>query len=163
VQVDIGALMGDMASLLGQLCGRAIRVDLVAGVGPYPCLLDAAQFRSALLNLTINARDAMPKGGVLTITIDDVSLNALQATGAQLIAGRYVRIRVEDTGHGIAADALSHVFEPFFTTKPAWTGTGLGLSQVYGFAQQSGGSVMIAGTSEEGTAVLLLLPHAGTQ
>src|SRR5690606_21241590 len=118
--------------------------------------VDANQLESAVLNLVINARDALPKGGNITIRT-----RSLQSTGStELVDGGYVALSVTDDGTGIAPDVLSKVFEPFFTTKPLGQGTGLGLSSIYGFARQSGGEARIDSVVGRGTEVTLLLPAA---
>ncbi len=158
--VDAGALVEGMRGLISRACGERVRFELVADGGPFPCLLDIAQLRSALLNLVLNARDAMPSGGRLTITLANVAVAGRAAEAAEIAAGRYVRLDVADDGQGIARADLPLVFEPFFTTKQFGEGSGLGLAQVHGFAHQSGGSVAIASTPGRGTTVSLLLPRA---
>ena len=125
-------------------------------------LVDAAGVESALLNLAVNARDAMPKGGTLTITTELITLeeNYPPVKTGELKSGRYARVSVSDTGHGMSKETLGHVFEPFFTTKPRGKGTGLGLAMVYGFARQSGGIVRIYSEPGYGTTVSLYLPLA---
>src|SRR5438128_5539863 len=120
--------------------------------------VDPSELELALLNLAVNARDAMPKGGSLTITAKPVVLKG-KAVEEQL-RGEFVAIRVADTGTGIAPDVLPHVFEPFFTTKEVGKGTGLGLSQVYGFARQSGGTATVASAVGRGTTITLYLPRS---
>src|SRR5205807_5723340 len=110
-----------------------------------------------ILNLAVNARDAMPRGGTLSITVEPVVLDGKPAEEG--LSGEFVAIRVSDTGSGIAPDILPHVFEPFFTTKEVGKGTGLGLSQVYGFARQSGGTATITSTVGRGTIITLYLPR----
>ena len=124
----------------------------------WPIQVDPNEFEVALINVTLNARDAMAAGGVITLTTENVSL-----VGTETIAkvqGDFVAIRITDTGTGIAPDVLERVFEPFFTTKPAVKGSGLGLSQVYGFAHQSGGTVTIESQLGKGTTVTLYLPRS---
>ena len=125
-------------------------------------LVDAAGLESALLNLAVNARDAMPKGGTLTIATELITLeeNYPPVKTGELKSGRYARVSVSDTGHGMSKETLGHVFEPFFTTKPRGKGTGLGLAMVYGFAKQSGGIVRIYSEPGYGTTVSLYLPLA---
>jgi PAS domain S-box-containing protein len=126
-------------------------------------LVDAAGLESALLNLAVNARDAMPKGGTLTIATELITLEEdyPPVMTGELKSGRYARVSVSDTGHGMSKETLGHVFEPFFTTKPRGKGTGLGLAMVYGFAKQSGGIVRIYSEPGYGTTVSLYLPLAG--
>src|SRR5204863_5769659 len=118
--------------------------------------VDANELELALLNLAVNARDAMPKGGTLKITAEPVVLDG----APEGLSGEFIAIRVSDTGSGIAPDVLPHVFEPFFTTKEVGKGTGLGLSQVYGFARQSGGTATVTSAVGRGTAITLYLPRS---
>jgi PAS domain S-box-containing protein len=165
--VDVNGLVGSMGHLLRRTMGGEISVetrpDEVAGLA----LTDASQLESALLNLAINARDAMAKGGTLTIstgriTVDGPNLGKPGLATPGLTPGNYVRVSVADTGEGMPPDVLARVFDPFFTTKPIGQGTGLGLSMVYGFARQTGGHVHIESRPGEGTKVDLYLPsHAG--
>jgi len=166
VRTDLRRLVADMAGLLRQACGEAATLLIAEGSGQAAAVIDVAQFRSALLNLVINARDAMPqnrevKGGdgrvcEVRIAVETVDV----AVEKSLAAGRYVRVQVSDTGTGIAPADLAHVFEPFFTTKDFGHGSGLGLAQVHGFAHQSGGSVSIESRLGGGTVVVMLLPAA---
>ena len=120
---------------------------------------DAHQLEAVLLNLAINARDAMPDGGRLTISVSDRKLKAADLSDQeQANPGDYVEIKVSDTGVGMTPDVLGRAFEPFFTTKPTGSGTGLGLSQVYGFVRQSGGFSRIESRPSAGTAVFVFLP-----
>ena len=134
-------------------------VKLVATIEPqvWPVRLDANEFELALVNITLNARDAMPSGGVISLTAENVTLSGNETLAK--VAGEFVALRVTDTGSGIAPDLLPKVFDPFFTTKPAEKGSGLGLSQVYGFAHQSGGTVSIESELGKGTGVTLFLPR----
>jgi CheY-like chemotaxis protein len=126
----------------------------------FPCRIDPAQFQSAVLNLVTNACAAMPSGGRVTIETQNVEIDAKGEPGADLEAGSYVLVVVADTGTGMAAEVAARAFEPFFTTKEAGVGTGLGLSQVYGFARQSGGGVTLLSEPGVGTAVRLYLPRS---
>jgi PAS domain S-box-containing protein len=119
-------------------------------------LVDAPRFEAALLNLVVNARDAMPRGGRISITTSNTEMAEGQLAG--LAAGQYVKVAVTDTGCGMPPEVISHAFEPFFTTKDVGKGTGLGLSQVYGFVKQSGGGIEILSTMNEGTTINLYLP-----
>jgi hypothetical protein len=121
------------------------------------CRIDPAQFENSILNLAFNARDAMPAGGGLTISLRNVELDG-SSRPANAPPGQYVLVAVADTGDGIAPDQIDRVFEPFYTTKEVGRGTGLGLSQVYGFVEQSGGCVDIESTVGAGTAVMIYLP-----
>jgi CheY-like chemotaxis protein len=122
-------------------------------------LADPNQLENALLNLCINARDAMPDGGTLTIETANRTLEGAEARTLELPAGPYVSLRVSDTGSGMTEDVIARAFDPFFTTKPMGEGTGLGLSMVYGFARQSGGQARIYSKPGDGTKVCLYLPR----
>jgi CheY-like chemotaxis protein len=124
----------------------------------HSAVIDSARFESALLNLVVNARDAMPEGGRLTIATGNVVADGQQPPG--LAPGEYVRVTVSDTGTGMTPDVVARAFEPFFTTKEVGKGTGLGLSQVYGFIKQSGGEVAIDSRPGAGTTVAIYLPAA---
>jgi len=158
--VGINKLITDMDGLLRRTLGEHIEIELVRGGSLWPALVDPGQLESALLNLCINARDAMPRGGRLTIETGNVRLeDEYVARHAELSAGEYVMLAVSDTGIGIPAELVARVFEPFFTTKPMGRGTGLGLAMVYGFAKQSAGHVTLYSESGEGTTVKLYLPR----
>jgi PAS domain S-box-containing protein len=159
--VDVAALIQNMAELLRRTLGE--QVDLRIEAQPACChaMTDANQLESAILNLAINARDAMPAGGRLTIAAETALLDAGAAAAiGPLEPGAYLCITVADSGTGMPAAIMERVFEPFFTTKPAGQGTGLGLSMVYGFVRQSGGHVAIESALGQGTAVRLYLPAA---
>jgi CheY-like chemotaxis protein len=133
-------------------------IDFVLDLDPHACsaVIDSARFESALLNLVVNARDAMPQGGRLAVTTANVMLD--QGEVAALPAGRYVKVTVSDTGTGMSPATIARAFEPFYTTKEVGKGTGLGLSQVYGFIKQSGGEVVINSVLGEGTQIVIFLP-----
>ncbi len=156
---DVAALIAGMHELIGRSVGPAIVVDTAMAPGTWRALCDPHQLESALLNLAINARDAMPDGGGLLISADNLTVDAAAAQPGGLPDGDYVAISVADTGIGMPPSVLSRVFEPFYTTKPIGQGTGLGLSMVYGFAQQSGGQVRIESAENAGTTVRLYLPR----
>ena len=158
---DVGALLEQLEALTRRLLPAAIDQSFEAPQDPLWVALDESQFLTALVNLVVNARDAMPEGGNLAVTARPVYLftEEPQADGTVLSAGDYCEVTVSDTGHGIPTDILRRVTEPFFTTKAVGQGSGLGLSMVEGFARQSGGTLMID-TSPEGTAMHLLLPIA---
>ncbi|MDJ0391626.1 PAS domain S-box protein [Roseomonas sp. E05] len=158
-------LVAGMADLIRRTMGPGIRVELKLHNGTGSVLCDANELESALLNLCINARDAMPEGGRLTIATEEVRLSAAEISDQDgLSAGDYVAILVADTGMGMPPEVLQRVFEPFFTTKPLGQGTGLGLSQVYGFVRQSGGLVRLDSVPGQGTNVHLFLPrHEGAE
>ena len=160
---DVNRLVRDMEELIQRTIGPEIVMQSVlAGGGLSPTLVDPSQLENALLNLCINARDAMPGGGRLTIETGHKSLDERSARLQDLLAGEYVTLSVSDTGTGMTAAVMARAFEPFFTTKPIGQGTGLGLSMIYGFAKQSGGQVRIYSEVGLGTTVRLYLPrHAG--
>ncbi|NQE63838.1 PAS domain-containing protein [Caulobacter sp. RHG1] len=158
--VVINRLMADFAELVRRTVGPGIKVEMVAASSLWPTLVDANQLENALLNLCINARDAMPDGGRITIETGNRWLDARTARDHGLEPGQYVSVCVSDTGAGIDKATLERVFDPFFTTKPIGQGTGLGLSMVYGFARQSNGHVRIYSEVGEGTMVCLYLPRA---
>jgi signal transduction histidine kinase len=162
-QLDANKLVTGISDILHRTLGETVEIKTILAAGPWPILADPNQLESALLNLALNARDAMPKGGKLTIETANTYLDddyALQHKDVQ--AGHYVLIAVSDTGTGMDKDVLGKAFEPFFTTKEAGQGTGLGLSQVYGFVKQSGGHVKIRSERGEGTTVKLYLPQDQT-
>jgi signal transduction histidine kinase len=149
-----------MHELLAQAAGEGVRVHLLADDGVWNCRVDPGQLDSAILNLVLNARDAVPLGGNITISCHNQTVDAEPAHDITRASGDYVRIDVRDTGTGIPPDLLDSVFEPFFTTKPIGKGSGLGLAQVHGFAGQSGGWVDLESQSGRGTRVSLYLPRA---
>lgn len=158
--VDINALIDDLSGILRRTLGSQIAFDASLADGLWRTLADPGQMETALLNLVVNARDAMPQGGALIIETSNTVLD--REDGAQQIdvePGDYIRVSVSDTGTGMSDDILQRVFEPFFTTKKASRGTGLGLSMVYGFARQSGGNVTIYSENGYGTTVNLYLPR----
>ncbi len=137
-------------------------MEPVAGVGLWTTQVDPHQLENALLNLCINARDAMPGGGRITMETANRWLDERAAGERDMLPGQYVSLCVSDNGTGMAPDVIARAFDPFFTTKPIGLGTGLGLSMVYGFARQSGGQVRIYSEVGQGTMVCLYLPrHAG--
>jgi len=161
--VDVNRLATSMEDLIRRTVGPAIHVETVISGGLWRTLCDANQLENALLNLAINARDAMPEGGRLTIEATNARLDdAYAGRHHEVAAGQYVAVSVTDTETGMASDVIAHVFEPFFTTKPIGQGTGLGLSMVYGFAKQSNGYASIYSEVGRGTTVRLYLPcHLG--
>ncbi|MDM0091172.1 response regulator [Variovorax sp. J22G40] len=150
---DVNALLEGMRELVVVSVGPAIQVEMAVCEQPAWAMLDANQLEMAVLNLAVNARDAMPAGGTLSI-----STQLAETTGGELPAGSYVTVAVRDTGVGIAPQLLTKVFDPFFTTKPVGSGTGLGLSQVYGFARQSGGQAVLRSEEGQGTVVEMSFP-----
>ncbi len=145
---------------LRRALGETIALTLSYEPALWACRIDPAQFEAALLNLIVNARDAMPSGGTLAIALSNAMIDAAEASRtAELNEGPYVVVRVTDTGTGMDPDVAEHAFEPFFTTKDVGKGTGLGLSQVYGFIKQSGGHVAVDSKQGAGTTFLLYLPR----
>jgi signal transduction histidine kinase/CheY-like chemotaxis protein len=159
--VNLGRQVREMTDLLRRTLGERVAVEAVIGGGLWNTQVDPTQLGNALLNLAINARDAMPDGGKLTIEVANAALDeAYAASHAEVEAGQYAMLAVTDTGTGMSPAVMARVFEPFFTTKPDGQGTGLGLSQVYGFVKQSGGHVKLYSEPGEGTTVKLYLPRS---
>ena len=159
---DANRLVAGMEELIRRTVGPEITVETVATGGLWPTLVDPSQLENALLNLCINARDAMPHGGKITIETGNRWLDARIARERDLEPGQYVSLCVSDTGTGMTPDVIAKAFDPFFTTKPIGQGTGLGLSMIYGFTKQSGGLVRIYSELGRGTNVCLYLPrHLG--
>ncbi|VTU26510.1 Blue-light-activated protein [Variovorax sp. PBL-H6] len=157
--LNLDRLVAGMEELIRRTMGPQISLDVVAAVGVWNVHADPGQLESALLNLCINARDAMPEGGKLTIETANRWIDARTAAGRDLAPGQYVSLSVSDSGVGMTSDVVARAFDPFFTTKPIGMGTGLGLSMVYGFAKQSGGQVRIDSAPGEGTTVSVYLPR----
>jgi PAS domain S-box-containing protein len=157
--LEVQALVQGMHDIIARTLGPSIALQLRPAANPWKVLVDAPQLENALLNLCINARDAMPDGGELTIAVANRVLDAGAAQQLDLPIGEYVCLSVQDTGTGMSADVMSKVFEPFFTTKPIGQGTGLGLSMIYGFTRQSGGHVRIDSEVGIGTTMALYLPR----
>lgn len=159
---DVNALVSGMEDLVRRTVGPAIDLEVVGASGLWPALVDPSQLENALLNLCINARDAMPSGGRITIETANKWLDAHAAKQHAMDEGQYLSLCVTDTGCGMGPDVIAKAFDPFFTTKPIGQGTGLGLSMIYGFANQSGGQVRIYSEVGEGTTVCINLPrHRG--
>jgi PAS domain S-box-containing protein len=152
-------LIGSIEELLRRSIGEEIKVIMSLSPELWIVRCDANQLENALLNLAINARDAMPGGGTLTIETSNITLGAEDARSMDVAAGDYVRVAMTDTGTGMPPDVQSRVFEPFYTTKPIGRGTGLGLSMIYGFVRQSQGSVRIQSEQGRGTTIELVLPR----
>ncbi len=161
--VDVAQLTIAMREALTRAAGTGVSIRVSAESGLWPCHVDPAQLEAALLNLAINAREAMPEGGEFTIHAANVRVDASMAADSDLAPGAYVVIDVTDTGRGIPPEILGQVFEPFFTTKDIGEGSGLGLSMVQGFVRQSGGHVRIASEVGKGTSVKLYLPREAEQ
>ncbi|KFG69804.1 PAS domain-containing sensor histidine kinase [Microvirga sp. BSC39] len=151
-------LLEGFEAVLRRACGEMIRLQVSMPSRVRSINVDAAQFEAALLNLVVNARDAMPEGGKLTVAVNNTLVSERDGNHSGLKPGPYVSVSVQDTGHGMTPEILSHVFEPFFTTKDVGKGTGLGLSQVYGFVAQTGGHVDVESAPGEGTTITMLLP-----
>lgn len=157
---NINTLITGMKELIERAVGPSVQLDVQLACAPWPALIDPGQLENALLNLCINARDAMPGGGKITIQTANKTVTSSRAGQLDLPAGQYLRMSVADTGVGMPASVISKVFEPFYTTKPVGEGTGLGLSMVYGFARQSGGQVSLNSMPGCGTTVTLYLPRS---
>ena len=157
--VDLNRLIGAIEELLRRSLGENIKLNVAEGDDLWLVRCDGNQLENALLNLAINARDAMPDGGTMTIAIANKELDASQARQRDVSAGEYVCLRVIDTGVGMPPSVKARAFDPFYTTKPIGKGTGLGLSMIYGFVRQSDGSVMIDSELGKGTSVEICLPR----
>ena len=157
--IDASRLIDDMAELMHRTLGEQIRLNIVQGNAVGLTRTDANQLENAVLNLVINARDAMPHGGVLTITTANITIGQSPGDAEAMKPGLYTRISVADTGMGMSAETAAKAFDPFFTTKPIGQGTGLGLSMIYGFVTQSRGYVRIESAEGRGTTVMLYLPQ----
>jgi PAS domain S-box-containing protein len=156
---DVNRLITGFEAVFRRACSESIVVEMALGRRPLAATLDAAQFETALLNLVVNARDAMPNGGRLRIATARETIEGPRARRmSDIAAGEYVVVTVEDTGTGMTQQVADHAFEPFFTTKEVGKGSGLGLSQVYGFIAQSGGHVEINSQRGKGTTICLYFP-----
>ena len=159
---DANRLVANMEELVRRTVGPAIKVETVLAIGLWEALCDTNQLESAILNLCINSRDAMPDGGRLTMETANTWLDAIGARQRNMQPGQYVAVSVSDTGAGMPPEVQERAFDPFFTTKPIGQGTGLGLSMVYGFAKQTGGEVRIYSEVGHGTTVTIYVPrHVG--
>jgi CheY-like chemotaxis protein len=160
-QTDVNALVRDVFRLLGRTLGEHIALTLELDATLWPVKVDASQLEAALVNLATNARDAMPKGGHLTIATHNATLDALYtARYAEVTAGDYALIEICDTGTGIPTEIIGRIFDPFFTTKAPGKGTGLGLSMAFGFVKQSGGHLSVYSEPGLGTTFRLYLPRS---
>jgi PAS domain S-box-containing protein len=157
--VNLNRLIGDMEELIRRTVGPSVEMEVVGAGGVWSTLVDSNQLENALLNLCINARDAMPDGGRITIETANKWLDDRAAAERELPAGQYVSLCVTDTGTGMTPEVIARAFDPFFTTKPLGEGTGLGLSMIYGFVRQSGGQVRIYSELGVGTTMGLYLPR----
>jgi CheY-like chemotaxis protein len=159
--IDLDQLAIGMTDLLRRTLGESVEIEVVGDNDLWRCQADYSQLESAILNLALNARDAMPQGGKLTIESANVKLNDTDVAAQNDVSpGEFVKVSVSDTGAGMSQDVIDHVFEPFFTTKDVGAGSGLGLSMVHGFINQSGGFVTIDSTEGVGTTVNLYLPRS---
>jgi CheY-like chemotaxis protein len=158
--LEINALVRDMTELLHRTLGEGIELEGVLTPRLWTAEIDHNQLESALLNLAVNARDAMPEGGKLTLETANVALDeSYAATDSEVVPGQYVMVAVSDTGVGMSQEGVGRAFEPFYTTKEVGRGTGLGLSMVYGFVKQSGGHATIYSEIGKGTTVRLYFPR----
>ena len=158
--LDMNALVREMSELLHRTLGETIDLETVTASRLWPVEVDQNQLESAILNLAVNARDAMPDGGRLTIETANTALDdSYTAKDAEVVPGQYVMVSVSDSGSGMSQETLDRAFEPFYTTKEVGRGTGLGLSMVYGFVKQSGGHVSLYSEQGLGTTVKLYFPR----
>lgn len=159
--LDLTRVMVNMDDLLRRALGESVELAIRADDGLWNTLVDPGQLENVILNLVINARDAMPEGGVVTIALDNSTLSGDEPDAVpDLAAGQYVRLTVSDTGTGMSPEVQALAFEPFFTTKPVGKGTGLGLSMAYGFVKQSGGHIQLLSIPGSGTSVVIHLPRS---
>jgi PAS domain S-box-containing protein len=156
---DVNRLIAGVEDLLRRTVGPTADMEVVGAAGLWPAMIDATQLESAILNLCINARDAMPDGGRITIETANKWLDDRMARARDLPPGQYLSVCVTDTGTGMSPETIERAFEPFYTTKPIGQGTGLGLSMIYGFARQSGGQVRIYSELGQGTTICIYLPR----
>jgi PAS domain S-box-containing protein len=159
IATDVNALVNGMLDIIRRTVGPAIQVDAAPATALWPALVDPSQLENSLLNLCLNARDAMPDGGRIVVGTANRHVEGAEAAARGIEAGDYLALCVADTGTGMTPDVMAKAFEPFFTTKPLGQGTGLGLSMIYGFAHQSGGHVGIDSEPGKGTQVCMLLPR----
>jgi two-component system cell cycle sensor histidine kinase/response regulator CckA len=159
--LDLNVVMEDMREMLQRLIGDDVRIVVVNGPSPAWMMCDPGQIEQVIMNLVVNARDAMPGGGAVTVEITDVTLSSSQMTrGGRLERGPYVKVTVTDTGAGMTSGVLAHLFEPFFTTKGPGKGTGLGLATVHGIAGRCGGGIDVSSVVGSGTTFTLYFPQA---
>jgi signal transduction histidine kinase/ActR/RegA family two-component response regulator len=158
--IDVNKLVGGMSELLRRTLGEQIRIETVLAGGLWPSFADLSQLENAILNLAVNARDAMPGGGNLTIETANTELDERYSRmHSEVEAGQYVMVSITDTGTGMSPEVIERAFDPFYTTKGPGKGTGLGLSQVYGYIKQSGGHIKIYSEIDRGTTVKIYLPR----
>ncbi|MES2253953.1 MAG: ATP-binding protein [Pseudomonadota bacterium] len=156
--VHLGGVIADMNALIKHSVGEGVKIETVLAAR-WQTLCDVSQMENVILNLAINARDAMPDGGVLTIETRDVSLASAPPSVAEFVPGDYVALSVRDTGVGMSEEVLQRAFDPFFTTKPLGKGTGLGLSMTFGYVRQSNGYLAISSVPNKGTAITIYMPR----
>ncbi|WP_145009967.1 PAS domain-containing protein [Pseudomonas oryzihabitans] len=156
---DVALLAHGMLELIQRTVGKGMPITVRGSSSDWPTLVDRAQLENALVNLCINARDAMPSGGEIVIKVDNAFVDGSSAARLSMREGQYVRLVITDNGEGMPPEVISRAFEPFFTTKPTGQGTGLGLSMIYGFVQQSGGSIHLESKVGQGTDVIIYLPR----
>jgi len=153
-------VMSDLSILLARLLGEHVKLELVHGRDLWPVKADLNQFETVIINLAVNARDAMPDGGTMTVRTDNVSADGIKSFGYKTLPDAdYVLIEIDDTGTGIPPEVQERIFEPFFTTKEVGKGTGLGLSTVYGIVKQTGGHIYFNSGVGEGTVFRIFLPR----
>ena len=163
LEIDVNALVNEVVKLLAPTLGRQINIQTNLSEQAWPALVDPAQLSSALVNLAINARDAMPSGGTLTFATGNSGLSGQEAEASGVDAGDYVVIEVIDSGTGIPEAIRDRIFDPFFSTKTVGTGSGLGLSMVFGFAKQSGGTIEVRSEEGKGATFRIVLPRANSE
>jgi signal transduction histidine kinase len=159
--VDVNEVVGNVAQLLSRTLGEQVEFKSSLEEDLWPVLIDPGQLEQILVNLAVNARDAMPEGGMLRVETVNMDIDEEYASRVELTPGRYVRVRLSDTGVGMSREAVQRAFDPFFTTKPPGEGTGLGLATVYGIVQRAGGSAQIYSEPDVGTTFTALLPASG--
>jgi PAS domain S-box-containing protein len=158
---DVNRLVAGMDGMLRRTLGESVRIELVQGAGLWPAMIDSTALETAILNLAINARDAMPNGGCLTVATANTHIDEAYArVRSEVRPGQYVAVSITDNGTGMSPDVAKQAFEPFFTTKDVGKGSGLGLSMVYGFIKQSRGHVSLYSEPDKGTTVRMYLPRA---
>jgi PAS domain S-box-containing protein len=163
VEIDVNALVNEVSRLLSPTLGRQIEIKTALGSDLWPALVDPGRLSSALVNLAINARDAMPEGGTVSFLTSNITLNGREAASGTIDRPDYVVIEVTDTGTGIPEAIRDKIFDPFFSTKESGQGTGLGLSMVFGFVKQSGGNIEVRSEEGQGTTFKIYLPKADVE
>jgi two-component system, cell cycle sensor histidine kinase and response regulator CckA len=156
--IDLVHAISELQPMIERLIGEDIQFSFTHAVPPQPVLMDPGQFEQIVMNLVINARDAMPSGGKLTLFLDRTRLDSPHAAELEIESGPYVMLAVSDTGQGIAPETLEHIFEPFFTTKAPGSGTGLGLSTVFGIVHQCTGAIEVNSVVQQGTTFRVYFP-----